>query len=69
MMDAREDESVAEVVENVHLHSSGVLDTSYGAVLTTEAAMSLMRLSAQSRQVDKQKNLAAAAEREQKEAI
>ncbi|KAI0563563.1 hypothetical protein FGB62_37g412 [Gracilaria domingensis] len=63
MMDAREEELVAKIGENVYLHSSGFLDIEYGAMLSAEAAISIMRLSEQSQRFRRQKTLAFAAEK------
>eukprot|EP00737_Agarophyton_chilense_P004549 gb/GEZJ01005810.1/.p1 GENE.gb/GEZJ01005810.1/~~gb/GEZJ01005810.1/.p1 ORF type:complete len:108 (-),score=7.61 gb/GEZJ01005810.1/:70-393(-) len=52
-----------------NVHSSGFLDTTYGPVLTMEAALGLMRLSERSKAISYTKALSKAAEKQRRETI
>ncbi|CAN8064371.1 unnamed protein product [Agarophyton chilense] len=69
MMDEIENRKAAEIVDDVHVHSSGFLDTTYGPVLTMEAALGLMRLSERSKAISYTKALSKAAEKQRRETI
>ncbi|PXF46969.1 hypothetical protein BWQ96_03307 [Gracilariopsis chorda] len=44
MMDKENDRSIEDVINDVHVHSSGFLNNKYGAILISDAALGLLKL-------------------------
>ncbi|PXF41181.1 hypothetical protein BWQ96_09097 [Gracilariopsis chorda] len=44
MMDKEHDRSIEDVINHVHVHSSGFLDTTYGVVRISDTALGLLKL-------------------------
>ncbi|KAI0557073.1 hypothetical protein FGB62_346g02 [Gracilaria domingensis] len=69
MMDDRLEQNVAQLIDDVLVYSTGFSDTTYGTVLTTEAALGLPKLKQEQSDVAKEISKLRAGEGDEQELL